>query len=65
MFTETIRTIRVGVPRTATSTFTQLLSSDGGTLLEQSAFITVVWYPVPALSSKGFGATFDHGHIAA
>ena len=29
-YTETIRTVRDGEPRTATSTFTQLMSSDGG-----------------------------------
>ena len=29
LYTETVRTIRVGEPRTATSTFTQFLSSEG------------------------------------
>ena len=39
--TETIRTIRVGEPRTATSSFTQLL---GSTAIDSNQSISVLFY---------------------
>ena len=68
--TETIRTIRDGEPRTATSTFTQLLSSERGgsgegakVLLYKKLSSSRKWRPPPQNSRHLFNPYMPRGFI--